>query len=198
MSVFKNLIFLPLGLIAACSCLPDFPWWLELIYFHLLLANEISLTFLHETLQRILLTVLNSFPPFWQLYAQWGVVRGCGEFSGCTWAQLHPQEIGPLGFASFSQLYLLQCLFYWVYTLHLRVYTPSQISVASLLSLQRSAPPKRLRFGGKSYVSCADSCLPSKRSFLMLPGSGGAECLPLERQDTAQLCCPARARWSLT
>lgn len=175
MSVFKNLIFLPLGLIAAYSRLPDFPWWLELIYFHLLPANEISLTFLHETLQRILLMVLNSFPPFWQLYAQWGVVQGCGEFSGCTWAQLHPQEIGPLGFASFSQLYLLQCLSYWVSTLHLRVYTPSQISVASLLSLQRSAPPKRLRFGGKAVFPV--------QTVAFLPKGASPCCLALAVQN---------------
>lgn len=81
MSIFKNLIFLPLDLITIFPCLPDFPWWLELIYFHLLIANAISLTFLYETLQRIFLTVLNSFPPFRQLYAQWGIVRGYREFS---------------------------------------------------------------------------------------------------------------------
>lgn len=45
MSIFKNLIFIPLDLITICSCPPDFPWWLQLIYFYLLTANEISLTF---------------------------------------------------------------------------------------------------------------------------------------------------------
>lgn len=118
MPVSKNLIFLPLGLIAAYSCLPDFPWWLELIYFHLLPANEISLTFLHETLQRILLTVLNSFPPLWQLYAQWGVVRGCGEFCRLPLSPASsPRNRTPCGLPHFHSyiycsVYPIECTLY--------------------------------------------------------------------------------------
>ena len=109
MSIFKNLIFLPLDLITICSCLSGFPRWLELIYFHLLIANEISLTFLCETLQRILLTVLIRSHLYGRYMLSEAWAKAAENSPGDAEAQLHPEEMESPGIPP-SELHLVHCV----------------------------------------------------------------------------------------
>ena len=66
--------------------------------------------------------MLNSFPPFWQLCAQWGIVQGNREFSSWYINPASSRRIrAPCGLPHFQNYIFLQYLFYWLYILHLWV-----------------------------------------------------------------------------